>query len=247
VNNQTDGADFASIAAPHFSLTYSVAPSVVPYGWWRSVDNSQNVFVVQSFVDELAASAGKDPLEFRLEILGETRPVTVDGSSYQTGRMKAVLLRAAEAAGWGKPPAAGRALGMACHFCYDSYVAEVAEVSLADAGAVRVHRVVCALDCGLVVNPDIVRAQIEGAVVYGLSAALKGEITLKSGRVEQGNFNDYPILTMEEMPVVESHLIASRESPGGVGETALPPIAPAVANAIFAATGKRIRRLPMRL
>ena len=147
--------------------------------------------------------------------------------------------------GGGTPLAAGRARGIAVHKSFESFVAEVAEVSVSPAGDVRVHRVVCAVDCGMYVNPDTIEAQMQSAIVYGLTAALKGAITIDRGRVQQGNFHDYPMLRMDEMPVVEVHIVPSTEAPGGVGEPGTPPIAPAVANAIFAVTGKRIRTLPI--
>jgi CO/xanthine dehydrogenase Mo-binding subunit len=157
----------------------------------------------------------------------------------------AVLELAAARAGWVQPPSPGRGRGLACHFSFDTYVAEVAEVSMDKDGAVRVHRVVCAVDCGRAVNPDGVRAQMESAIVYGLSAALKSGITIADGRVQQSNFYDFEVLRINEMPVVEVHIVPSREAPTGIGEPGLPPIAAAVGNAIFAATGKRIRRLPI--
>jgi CO/xanthine dehydrogenase Mo-binding subunit len=155
-----------------------------------------------------------------------------------------VVERVAAEAGWGKPLPAGRGRGFACHFSFHSYVAEVAEVSV-EKGRVRVHRVVCAVDCGRPINPDGIRAQVESAVVYGLSATLKSAITIDKGRAQQSNFDGFDVLRIPEMPVVEVHIVPSAESPTGIGEPGLPPIAPAVANAIFAATGKRIRRLPV--
>ncbi|HZP91494.1 MAG TPA: xanthine dehydrogenase family protein molybdopterin-binding subunit [Burkholderiales bacterium] len=198
----------------------------------RSVGNTQNVFFSESFIDELAYAAGKDPYQFRRALLA------------QHPRHRAVLELAAEKAGWSAPPPAGRARGIAVAESFGSYVAQVAEVSLENERP-RVRRVVIAADVGTVVNPNQVAAQMEGAMVYGLSAALYGEITLKDGKVEQANFNDYPVLRMNEMPAVEVHLVKSSETPGGVGEPGTPPIAPAVANALFALTGKRLRRLPL--
>jgi CO/xanthine dehydrogenase Mo-binding subunit len=164
----------------------------------------------------------------------------------ENSRLFGVLELAANKAGWDKPPLAGRSRGIACHACFGSFFAEVAEVSVDDAGRVRVHKVVCALDCGPIVHPDIIASQVEGAIALGLSAALKGEITIDKGRVVQNNFDDYPLLTIDEMPEVEVHILPSTATQGGIGEPGLPPIAPAVCNAIFAATGKRIRRLPIR-
>jgi isoquinoline 1-oxidoreductase beta subunit len=226
----------SAIAFPYAAGAVQVEAAIpevgVRVGWWRSVYASQNAFPEECFMDELAAAAGKDPLAFRLEHLPE-------GS-----RLRGALVLAAERAGWGKPLPAGRGRGLACHSSFGSHVAEVAEVSVVD-GRVRVHRVVAAVDLGVALNPDSVEHQVEGAVVYGLSAALRGEITLAKGAVVQGNFDDYEPLRIDEVPEVEVHIVPSREAPGGIGEPGLPPIAPAVANAVFALTGKRIRRLPI--
>jgi isoquinoline 1-oxidoreductase subunit beta len=204
-----------------------------PQVWfWRSVGHSQNIFFIESFIDELAAAAKKDPFEFRRAML-----------THQP-RYKGVLELAAEKAGWGQPLPTGVFRGIAVAQSFGSYVAEVAEVSVAADGAPKVHRVVAAVDCGMTVNPQTIARQIESAIVYGLSAALYGRISFKDGRVEQSNFHDYPVLRMNEIPKVEVHIVASREAPGGIGEPGTPPIAPAVANAIFAATGKRLRSLP---
>jgi isoquinoline 1-oxidoreductase beta subunit len=219
---------------PNVLAEWKMAPSGVPTLWWRSVGHSHTAFVVESFLDELAHAAGKDPLEYRRALLGKH------------SRHKGVLELAAEKAGWGKPLPAGRGRGLAVHESFGSFVAQVAEVSVSNQGNVRVHRVVCAIDCGPTVNPDTIRAQMEGGIVFGLTAALYGEITFENGRVKQRNFHDYPMLRMNEMPVVETYIVDSTEKMGGVGETGVPPIAPAVANAVFAATGKRIRRLPIR-
>jgi isoquinoline 1-oxidoreductase beta subunit len=201
--------------------------------FWRSVGHSQNIYFVESFIDEMAALAGKDPFLFRRDLLG------------QSPRYKAVLELAAAKASWGKPLPAGHFHGIAVGESFGSYVAEVAEVSVAKNGEVRVHKVTCAVDCGMTVNPDIVKRQMESAIVYGLSAALHGKISIKNGRIEQGNFDQYPVLRMSEAPQVDVHIVASKEPPGGVGEPGLPPLAPAVVNAIFAATGKRLRKLPI--
>ncbi|HEV8196193.1 MAG TPA: xanthine dehydrogenase family protein molybdopterin-binding subunit [Gemmatimonadales bacterium] len=227
-----EGAVDLPFTVPNFELSYSQADLGVPVGFWRSVANSHTAFALQCFVDELALLAGKDPVAYRRDLLA------------RSPRNLGVLNLAAERAGWDVPAAAGRFRGIAVHESFGSFVAQVAEVSVAE-GGVRVHRVVCAVDCGQVVNPDTVAAQIEGAIVFGLTAALKGRITLAKGRVTQSNFHDYKLLTMREMPVIEVHLVASTMEPGGVGEIGTPPIAPAVANAVFAATGKRIRTLPI--
>lgn len=205
-----------------------------PKVWfWRSVGHSQNGFFTESFIDELAYAAKQDPYEFRRSMLGKSL------------RHKGVLELAAEKAGWGAPLPKGRARGIAVVSSYGSYAAEVAEVSLNSDGSPRVHRVVCAVDCGQVVNPEIVHRQAEGAIVYGLTAALHGRITYKDGRIEQTNFHQYPMLRMHEMPKVEVHIVPSTEAPGGMGEPGTPPISPAVTNALFALTGKRVRSLPI--
>ncbi len=206
----------------------------VPTLWWRSVGHSHNAFVMESVIDELAHVAEQDPLEYRRKLLAH-HP-----------RHLGALNLAAEKAEWGKPLPKGRARGLAVHESFGSWVAQVAEVSL-DRDQVRVHRVVCAIDCGICVNPEGVRAQMESGIVYGLSAALYGRITLKEGRVQQSNFHDYPVLRLHEMPVVEVHIVPSGEEPGGAGEPGTPPIAPAVANAIFALTNRRLRSLPFDL
>jgi isoquinoline 1-oxidoreductase beta subunit len=206
----------------------------IPVLWWRSVGHSQNAFVMESLVDELAHAAGRDPLDYRRTLLA------------RHPRHLGVLNLAAEKAGWGTPLAKGRARGIAVHESFGSYVAQVAEVSV-DSGQVRVHRVVCAIDCGIAVNPLAIRAQMDSGIAFGLGAAQHGRITLAEGRVQQSNYHDYPALRLPEMPVVETHIVASTERAGGVGEPGLPPIAPAVANAVFALTGKRLRELPLRL
>ncbi len=205
----------------------------VPRGFWRSVGISQNAFVTECFCDEVAVAAGKDPYEFRRALLGD-KP-----------RHRRTLELAAEKAGWGSPLPAGQGRGIALAEWAPTTCAQVAEVSVAPDGTVRVHRVVCAVDCGPVVNPDTIEAQLQGGIVYGLTAALYGEITIERGRVKQGNFDDYPLLRLPEMPVVEVYIVPSSDAQGGIGEPAVGPIAPAVCNAIFAATGKRVRRLPI--
>ena len=230
----TDGAANLPYAIPNITVDLVAAelPSI-PRGFWRSVGASHNAFATECFCDEIAVAAGMDPYEFRRGLLAE-KP-----------RLRRALDLAAEKAGWGSPLPSGRARGIALAEWAPSVCAQVAEVSVAPDGAVRVHRVVCAVDCGQVVNPDTVEAQCQGGIVYGLTAALYGEITIDRGRVKQGNIRDYPLLRMDEMPVVEVHVVPSTDLQGGIGEPAVGPIAPAVCNAIFAATGKRIRRLPI--
>ena len=203
----------------------------MPLGFWRSVGHSHNAFFKESFIDELAHAAGKHPVAFRRELL-KKHP-----------RHLAVLDAAVAKAGQAQP---GRALGVALHQSFGTIVAEVAEVSV-QGKTITVHKVSCAVDCGIVVNPNIVLQQLESAVIFGLSAALYGEITIKDGKVEQGNFHDYPVLRLNETPEIETVLIRSAEPPEGIGEPGTPPIAPAVANAVFTLTGQRLRSLPLRL
>ena len=227
-----EGAADVPYRIPNLQVDLHTTSNEVPVQWWRSVGHSHTAFVVETMMDELAHLANKDPVAYRMELLPAD------------SRCRGVLKLAAEKAGWGKKKLrAGHAYGAAVHKSFNSYVAEVAEVSLEN-GKIRVHRVVAAVDCGMVVNPDGVHQQIESAIVYGLSAALHGEITLNKGRVMQSNFNDYPPLRYSEMPQVEVHFVESHEAPSGIGEPGLPPIAPAVANAVFKLTGKRMRRMP---
>ena len=229
----TRGADELIYAIPNFRLERVVQDPGIPIAPWRGVGPSQNGWVVESFVDELAHAAGQDAVAFRRALVAE-KP-----------RLVAVLNLAAQQAGWGSPAPEGRSRGIALWQFGETSVCEVAEVSVGTDGGVRVHRVVCAADCGIVVNPDTVEAQLQGAIVYGLTAALYGEIVIERGRVVQSNFHDYRMLKLAEMPAIEVSLVKSEAAPGGVGEAGLPPIAPAVCNAIFAATGKRIRKLPI--
>jgi CO/xanthine dehydrogenase Mo-binding subunit len=233
---------------PHYRLAHTPLSSAIPRGQWRAVADSALGFVDQSFLDELAHLGGKDPLALRLDMQGPPRTVRygMDGQ-YSTGRLRRVLGLAAAEAGWGGRLPHGRGRGIAGSFANGAYCAHVAEVEVDKEGHVKVHRVVTAIDCGTAVNPLGVAAQVEGSIAYGLSAALWQEITVEAGRVRQSNFHDYRTLRIHEMPRVELHIVPSAEPPLGVGETALPPVAPAVVNAIFAATGKRIRRLPVRV
>ena len=232
-DTSVEGAADMPYGIPNMLVDLHSPRLAVPVQWWRSVGHSHTAFVVESFIDEAAHAAGKDPYEFRRALLAANR------------RHRAVLDLAATKARWGTALPAGRARGIAVHKSFGSSVAEVAEVSVSAGGEVRVHRVVCVVDCGRVINPSTVAAQMESGIVFGLSAALYGAITLKNGKVEQGNFDDYPVLRMDAMPVIEVHIVPSVEAPSGAGEPGTPPIAPAVTNAIFALTGKRVRRLPV--
>src|SRR3989454_11815296 len=234
-STSVEGAADLLYGIPNLQVDLHTPKIGVPVQWWRSVGHSHNGFAVEAFFDELAHAGGKDPYELRHTMLAK-QP-----------RMRAVLDLVAQKAGWGRQLPAGRSRGIATHFSFDSYVAQVAEVSVDKDGGVRVHRMVCAVDCGQVVNPDTVKAQMEGGINFGLTAALKSEITLDRGRVQQRNFHDYPMLRMNEAPQIEVYIVPSMEKPTGVGEPSVPPVAPAVANAIFAATGKRVRRLPIRV
>ena len=218
---------------PNFLIDYHAADTTIPVAFWRAPGACQNTFFAESFLDEMAAAGGKDPVELRRRLLAKTP------------RLLGVLNLAAEKAGWGKPLAPGRFQGVALASNVGSFNAQIAEVSVTN-GKLRVHRVVCAFDCGQVINPLILRQQIAGGIAFGLAAALKGAITIDKGRVQQANFNTYDVLRIDEMPVVEAHIVPSTETPGGAGEACVPAIAPAVTNAIFAATGKRIRKLPIK-
>jgi isoquinoline 1-oxidoreductase beta subunit len=230
----TEGAINLVYALANLHVEYlRVEPPGIPTAFWRSVGPSHNVFVTESFIDELAAAAKQEPLAYRLALLDKSP------------RAKAVLALAAEKAGWGQPLPERVGRGVSLQFAFASYMAQVAEVEVSKDGAVRVRRVVCAVDCGSVVNPDTIRAQIQGAIIFGITAALNGEITLKDGRVEQTNFDTYQMLRINEAPVIDVHIVASREPPGGIGEPGTSAIVPAVTNAIFAATGKRLRKLPI--
>jgi isoquinoline 1-oxidoreductase beta subunit len=228
-----EGAVEMPYGIPNVHVDYVMTDTGIPVGFWRSVNHSYNAFAVESFIDELAHAAGQDPYEYRRGLLTNAP------------RYLRALELAATKAGWGSALPAGVFRGIAVHKSFESYVAQVAEVSVGSDGTVRVHRVVCAIDCGPVVNPDTIEAQMQSGIVYGLTAALYGEIGIDRGRVVQSNFHDYQMLRLAEMPTVEVHIVPSTESQGGVGEPGTPPIAPAVGNAIFAATGKRIRKLPI--
>jgi isoquinoline 1-oxidoreductase beta subunit len=220
---------------PNIRVEYVKIENPVPVGFWRSVGSSHNAFTVESFIDEAADAAGKDPLDFRLGLLKKHQ------RSYR------VLEVVAEKAGWGKPLKKGQGRGIAQQMSFDSYIAQVAEVSVDKSnGMIKVHRVVCAVDCGPIVNPKIITAQMTSAIIMGLSAALHEGISFAKGRVVSSNFSDYPLLRMSEIPEIEVHIVNSKDKMGGIGEPGLPPCAPAVANAVFHASGLRLRRLPMK-
>jgi isoquinoline 1-oxidoreductase beta subunit len=228
----------------NYSIDYVLAETPVPLGWMRSVYALQAAFALESFVDELAVAVGKDPLQYRLSMLAKDQDLQYFSTTWHTARMRAVLQLAAEKSGWDKPLPAGHFRGVACFGCFSSYMAEVVEITM-DKDQPRVHRVVAAVDCGQVVNPAILEQQIQGGIVYGLGNALRAKITIEKGRVVQGNFDDYAPLRMEETPVVEVYAVPSAEAPTGIGEPSVPPVAPALCNAIYAATKKRIRALPI--
>ncbi|MGA8688861.1 MAG: xanthine dehydrogenase family protein molybdopterin-binding subunit, partial [Methyloceanibacter sp.] len=239
-----NGLDSDAVEGAAKELPYSIPNILVDYvrdeppglttGWWRGVGPTHNIFVVESFVDELAAAAKKDPVEYRRALLGKSP------------RVLGVLNLVAEKAGWDQPLAPGLGRGVSVQFAMGTYLSQIAEVEVSKDGEVRVRRVICAVDCGQIVNPDTIVAQIEGGIIFGISAALWGEITLKNGRVEQHNFNDYRVLRINETPLIDVHLVKSAEAPGGIGEPGTIGVAPAMANAIFALTGKRIRKLPIK-
>lgn len=229
-----EGADDMPYAIDNLAIEYKQFNPGVPIGYWRSVGHSHTAFAVESFIDELAHAAGADPFAYRRTLLA------------QAPRHRGVLELAADKAGWGRA-AAGRYQGIAVHRSFGSYVAQVAEVSVAPGGKLHIHRVVCALDCGRVVTPDIVVAQMESGIVFGISAALYGAIDIDQGAVSQSNFHDYPVLRINESPQIEVYIVDSDEAPGGVGEPATPPVAAALTNAVYAATGQRLRQLPVKL
>jgi CO/xanthine dehydrogenase Mo-binding subunit len=232
---------------PNASIDYVLAETPVPLGWMRSVYALQAAFASESFIDELAMAAGKDPLEYRLHMLApnnKDQDIQYFATTWHTARMRGVLQLAADKAGWSKPLPAGQYRGIASFGCFSSYVAEVVEITM-DNDTPRVHRVVVAADCGLIVNPSVFEQQVQGAVVYALTNALRAKITIEKGRVVQGNFDDYAPVRMNEAPVVEVYAVPSSEAPTGIGEPPVPPLAPALCSAIYSATKKRIRRLPI--
>jgi isoquinoline 1-oxidoreductase beta subunit len=218
---------------PNLYIEFLLSDLPIPVSPWRSIQNGPNAFVIESFIDELAHAAGKDPLEFRLQYLKTNM------------RASRVLETVAKKAGWGKPVPKGQGHGIAQHSCFGTYVAQVADLSVSEKdGSVKVDRIVAAVDCGPVVNPNTVKAQIEGSITIALSSTLKEEVKFSNGGVESANFGDYKIIRMSEIPEIEVHIVNSKEKIGGIGEPGVPPTAPAVGNAIFNATGLRLRRIP---
>jgi len=229
---------------PSAQLRYIQTETPVPLGWMRSVYALQVAFANECFIDELAAAAGKDPLAYRMHLLAKDEDIKYFDATWRTARMRGVLQMAADKAGWDKPLPTGHYHGIACFGCFSTYAAQVVELSM-EQGQPRIHRVVAAVDCGQVINPNILQQQIQGGVIYGLANALRAKITIEKGRVVQGNFDDYAPLRMNEIPVVEAYFVESTEAPSGVGEPPLPPLAPAICNAMYAATKKRVRALPI--
>jgi isoquinoline 1-oxidoreductase beta subunit len=239
INNGIDessieGAVNTPYAIPNLQLELTTSDIPVPVLWWRSVGSSHTAFAIETFIDELAATAGQDPLDYR-------RPLLV-----AQPRHLAVLELAVANSDWGKPPAEGRGRGIAIHETFNTVVAQIVEVTV-NRRRIRVDKVVCAVDCGTAINPNVITAQMEGGIGYALNAALYGEITLQQGHVRQSNFHDYKPLRIREMPQIDVHIVASDAAPTGVGEPGVPPLAPALANAIAAATGQRLRKLPLQL
>ena len=227
-----EGAATIPYAIPNLRVELATTEVGVPVLWWRSVGSTHTAYAVEAFLDEVAEAAGKDPVALRLELLKD-HP-----------RHAGVLRLAAEKAGWDRPLPKGRFRGVAVAELFKTYVAQVAEVTVDDRGQPKVERIVCAIDCGVAVNPDIIRAQMEGGIGFGLGAVMKSQITIEGGAVQEGNFDGYDVLRLNEMPQVEVHIVPSSDRPTGVGEPGVPPIGPAVANAIYAATRKRMRILP---
>jgi len=241
--------DFPRRIVGNFRLEYFHNPIGLPRGSWRAPAHTANAFVIQSFLDELAAEAGKDPLQFRLDLLGEERELQYDGHggpTFNPGRLSRLLKFVAKRIDYGKERPSGTGVGLAAHFTFGGYAAHAIEVEVSDAGELRIERIVAAIDCGFAVHPNAVEAQLQGGTVDGLSTALGLEITVKDGQIEQSNFHDYPLARIAQIPAAfEAHILDYDETPTGVGEIGIPPVAPALTNAIYAASGVRIRKLPI--
>jgi len=243
--SELDSYEFPAGFVPALHYEYIVVPDRIPLGQWRGVEHSSNVFVTACAIDELAHKTGVDPVRFLLDIVGDEQYVQVlEEFRFDAGRLAAVIRRAADLANWGSPLAKGRGRGIAASYNQGAWVAEVAEVTVRD-GRLQIDRMVAAVDCGLVINPQGAEHQVSGGIIEGISAALMGEITVVDGVVEQSNFHDYPLCRMHQVPVIDVHFMARRDDPRGLGEPSLPLAAPAICNAIFAATGQRIRELPL--
>lgn len=247
-DSEIGGAQQMPYAIPNVRLEYNPVATAVPVAWWRSVENSFNGFAVESFIDELAAEAKQDPVQFRKTLLVKQKSSKPPGDDdVDPDRLRRLVELAALKSSWGRPLPKGSGRGIAAFASFGSYFAEVAEVTVSKQNGLKIDRIVAIVDCGTVVNAEQVRSQAEGAIIYGLSAALKNAITIKNGAVEQSNFNDYDPIRINEAPLIEVHLAPNGDDCGGMGEPALPPLAPAIANAIYAATGKRLRKLPFDL
>ena len=247
-DSEIGGLDDMPYTIPNLRVEFAPVSSVVPRGWWRSVEHSINSFVINSMLDEIARAAEKDPIELRLALLQKGRKIVAEGPArdypLDVDRLRRVIEIARDKSGWAAEMEGPRGRGFAAHWSFLSYSAQVAEVSVGHDGVITIERIVCVIDCGTPVNPDGIVAQMEGGIIYGLTAAMGGKITIEKGAVQQSNFHDYPLLRLDEVPMIEVHIVPSTALPTGTGEPGLPPAAPAVANAIFSATGRRLRTLP---